>query len=171
MEITRDLATKFNHIYGETFILPEPIIAEETGLVPGHDGRKMSKSYHNTINIFSDSKALKKQIMSIQTDSKGINEPKDVGNSTICALYKLFVDNQQYHDFKTKFARGGLGYGDAKKQLLEIAENYLSPLRDKRAEWASREDEVEQILNSGSERAKNIAEAKLTEVYQKIGLR
>src|SRR5438093_11562342 len=117
VEVTRDLAIKFNNLYGETFVIPEPQIREEVAVVPGTDGQKMSKSYGNTIDIFGEEKATRKRIMGIVTDSQPVEAPKDADKSTIFQLYSLVADKPEQDEMRERFERGGTGYGDFKKQL------------------------------------------------------
>ena len=170
LEITRDLAEKFNHTFGETFALPEPQISEETAAVPGTDGQKMSKSYGNTIEIFAEEKALKKQIMGIVTDSTPVDEPKQPEGNTIYQLYCLFADEAEQSALAEKFRAGGMGYGDAKKVLFEKANAYLAPLREKRAALAAKPDFVEDVLSEGARKARLIAGKKMEEVKRKVGV-
>jgi tryptophanyl-tRNA synthetase len=170
LEIARDLAEKFNHHFGETFVLPEPQISEQTAVVPGVDGQKMSKSYGNTIEIFADEKVLKKQIMSIVTDSTDVDEPKEPEGNTIYEIYKLFASEDDCRDLADRFRAGGMGYGHAKKELLEKANSYLQPLREKREQMAADTDFVADILKEGAQKAKDIADQKLEVVKERIGL-
>ncbi len=170
LEIARDLAEKFNHTFGETFVLPEPQISEATAVVPGVDGEKMSKSYGNTIEIFADEKTLKKQIMGIVTDSTPVEEPKEPKGNTIYQLYCLFADDAEKAEFAARFRAGGMGYGDAKKILFEKANAFLSPLRDKREQILAKPDFVEDVLIEGAKKACSIAGKKMEEVKAKVGV-
>jgi len=170
LEIARDLAEKFNHHFGETFTLPEPQISEETAVIPGIDGQKMSKSYGNTIEIFADEKALKKQIMSIVTDSTGVEEAKEPEGNTIYEIYKLFSTSTEQEELAKRFRAGGMGYGHAKKELLEKANAYLAPLREKREQIANNSDFISDVLAEGAKKARAIADAKLEEVKRSVGL-
>ena len=171
VEIARDIALKFNNIYGEAFpVLPEAIISEETGIVPGTDGQKMSKSYKNTIDIFADDKMLQKQIMSIVTDSKSVDEPKDPQTDTVFALAKLFFAPEELQELEKKYRSGGFGYGDAKKWLLEKVRAYFAPFRQKRAELAADPKKVLAVLEEGAARARQVAAKKMQLVREKIGL-
>lgn len=171
LEIARDLAQKFNHIFGETFILPEPIISEETAVIPGIDGQKMSKSYGNTIDIFGTEKQLKKQIMSIVTDSAEVEEKKEPEGNTIYELYKLFATKEERVQMAADFRAGGMGYGNAKKRLFEKANSFLSPFREKREELLKNPKKIEDILEKGAEKAEVRAQRMLEKVYKKVGLR
>ncbi len=171
VEMARDIALKFNHAYGETFrIIPEPMISEETGVVPGTDGQKMSKSYGNTIPIFLEGKALQKIIMSITTDSKGVGEPKEPEKCTVFTLAKLFFSPDEIKDLEGKYRKGGFGYGDAKKWLYEKMEAFFAPYRAKRKELAENPEKLDLILRFGAEKAREIARKKLDEVRRNIGL-
>jgi tryptophanyl-tRNA synthetase len=154
LEVTRDVAVKFNLTYREVFKLPEPYILEETAVVPGTDGGKMSKTLENGIEMFAPDKVLKKQVMGIVTDSKGVAEPKDPDTSTIFQLYSLFANPEEKAALADAFRKGGVGYGDAKKALLDKVMTYFGPARERRRELESRPDEVEDILRDGASRAR-----------------
>ncbi|MFI5317731.1 MAG: tryptophan--tRNA ligase [Myxococcota bacterium] len=154
LEVTRDIAVKFNLTYREVLKLPEPYILEEAAVVPGSDGKKMSKTAGNGIEMFASEKTLRSQIMGIVTDSKGVAEPKDPETSTIFQLYSLFANPEERAALAEAFRRGGLGYGDAKKALLEKVLAYFGPARAKRRELESRADTVEDILRDGAARAR-----------------
>lgn len=153
LEVARDVAIKFNHRFGEVFTIPEPRISEEVAVIPGIDGQKMSKSYGNTIEIFDDPKATRKKIMRIVTDSKGLDDPKDPDNSIIFALFRLFADDAERHDLAARYRAGGMGYGDAKKALLEKFEAHFRPLRERRDALAQDPGRVERIFAEGAEKA------------------
>jgi len=157
VEFARDIAGYFNHIYGETFKLPEPVIGETTGIIPGLDGRKMSKSYDNTILLFASSNELKKKIMRIITDSKTPDQPKDPDTSTIFQLYRHFATPDQIANLRERFAAGGMGYGDAKKILFEQIDTVLTPARAEYERLMSNTDELDKILNDGAARARVVA--------------
>jgi tryptophanyl-tRNA synthetase len=158
VEVTRDIAIKFNELYGQTFVLPEPRIREEVATVPGLDGQKMSKSYDNTIEIFGDEKATRKKIMSIVMDSRTPQEPKpDAEKNLALQLLKLVAPADVAMEFENRLRAGGLGYGDLKKALFEHYWNYFAAARARRAELASHLDHVEQVLRDGAERARTIA--------------
>ena len=158
VEVTRDLAFKFNHLYGETFVVPEPRIRDEVAVVPGTDGRKMSKSYGNTIEIFGDEKAIRKKIMSIVMDSRTPEEPKpDAEKNIAVQLLKLVATPEVSHEFDTRLREGGFGYGDLKKKLFAVVWEHFAEARTKRAELAANLDHVHALLASGGERARQIA--------------
>ncbi len=169
VEIARDIADKFNSIYGETFVLPTPFIPEEVAVVPGIDGRKMSKSYNNTIEMFASKKVLKKQIMSIVTDSTPLEEPKNPDNN-VFKIYKLVASQEQISEMERKFKEGGYGYGHAKKELLEQVLEYFAPIRQKREELEKNPDFVKQILKNGALKAREIAVKKIEKVRKAVGL-
>ncbi len=170
VEITRDTAEKFNHVFGETFKLPEALILKDVAVVPGLDGQKMSKSHNNTIPLFADRETIAKAVMSIKTDSKGVNDPKDPESDTIFCLYKLFASGSDIDTLREKYIGGKIGYKEAKELLIESADSCLSSLREKRAAIADDRDTVLEILKEGGERAKAAADKKLAEVKKKIGV-
>lgn len=158
VEMTRDIATKFNQAYGrEVFKLPEPKILEDVAVVPGVDGRKMSKSYDNTLCMFWPEKKLKKAVMAIVTDSTPVEEPKDT-KQTLFALWSLFADKAERETLFERAAAGGLGYGDVKKELFARIMDHFGPMRVRRDELQKRPATVEDVLRSGAERARVIAE-------------
>lgn len=169
LEMTRDIATKFNLQYGETFVVPEPQIIESLATVPGIDGQKMSKSYGNTIQMFASKKQLKKQIMSIVTDSATLEEPKNPDNN-ITALYKLFASEEKVEEMKQKFIAGNYGYGHAKTELLNAILEYFAEARAKREELEKNPEYVEKVLRDGQRKAREIASKKMIEVKKAIGL-
>ncbi|HEY2380450.1 MAG TPA: tryptophan--tRNA ligase, partial [Terriglobia bacterium] len=156
VEVTRDVAIKFNNLYGETFVIPEPQILPEVAVVPGTDGQKMSKSYGNTIEIFGEEKAMRKKVMSIVMDSRTPQEPKpDADKNLAIQLLKLVAPSEVAVDFEDRLRAGGLGYGDLKKTLFEHYWNYFAQMREKRAELANNMDYVHEVLQDGAERARN----------------
>src|ERR1022692_1000947 len=147
VEMTRDIAIKFNEQYGETFVIPEPQIRDEVAVVPGTDGQKMSKSYGNTIEIFGDEKAVRKKIMGIVMDSRTPTEPKPDANKNLAVqLLKLVAPVDVAKDFESRLRAGGLGYGDLKKTLYEYYWNYFADARRKRTELAANPDYVNKVL-------------------------
>lgn len=171
IEIARDIAVKFNETFGETFQLPEPHIPEQVAVIMGTDGeRKMSKSYGNVIEIFADEATLKKQVMSIKTDSAGVQDPKDPQKSAIYNLYAHIATPSEEKVFATKFKRGGMGYGDAKKILLEKLLDYFSSARKKRFELQKDLGYVTKVLKKGAESAQKEASATMAQVRAKTGL-
>jgi tryptophanyl-tRNA synthetase len=171
VEITRDIATKFNELYGQTFILPEPRIRAEVAKVPGTDGEKMSKSYGNTIEISGDEKVLRKKIMGILMDSRTPQEPKpDADKNLALQLLKFVAPPDVARDYEERLRRGGLGYGDLKKALFEHYWNYFAVVRSKRAELAANLDYVRQVLADGAAKARNVAQKVLQRARLASGL-
>lgn len=170
IEITRDLAVKMNEQYGQVFKLPEPRIRAATETVPGGDGQKMSKSYGNTIDIFGEEKETRKQVMSIVTDSKPVEAPKDPTGSTIAQLYALFASKGELSEMQEKFRKGGTGYGDFKKQLFDKLWEYFSPMRKRREELLADKLYVDNVLVQGARRANEVADDVMTRVRAAVGL-
>jgi tryptophanyl-tRNA synthetase len=171
VEMTRDIAIKFNQHYGETFVVPEPRIRDEVAVVPGLDGQKMSKSYGNTLEIFGEEKALRKKIMGLVMDSRTPQEPKpDADRNLAIQLLKLFAPADVAADFENRLRAGGLGYGDLKKALFEHYWNYFAPARAKRTELAANPDYVEQVLRDGARRAQAAGGAVLQRARRACGL-
>lgn len=171
VEVTRDIAIKFNELYGATFVLPEPQIREEVAVVPGTDGQKMSKSYGNTIEIFGEEKVLRKKIMSIVMDSRTPQEPKpDADKNLAIQLLKLVAPAPVAADFEARLRAGGLGYGDLKKALFEHYWNYFAQARRRRAELAANLDYVHQVLREGAARARAVAGQVLSRARRNAGL-
>ena len=170
LEMARDIAMKLNQQYGvEFFKLPEPLIMENLAVVPGTDGQKMSKSYGNTINMFAPKNVLKKQVMSIVTDSAELEAPKNPDNN-ISQIYKLFVSEEKYQEMRAKFMAGGYGYGHAKKELLEAILEYFKDARARREELEKNPEYIEEVLRKGALKAREIARKKITEAKQIVGL-
>jgi tryptophanyl-tRNA synthetase len=171
LEVTRDLAVKLNETYGDgTVTLPEPIIREDTAIVVGLDGRKMSKSYHNTLPLFGEEKPLRKAIMRIETDSTPVEEPKPTENSTILSLYKLFASESDYQTMVDDHGKGGIGYGDFKKRLADAYWSYFAPMRERRAGIASDPGYVDTVLREGAGRAREEACRVMARVRRAVGL-
>src|SRR5688572_6419402 len=172
VEVTRDIAIKFNEAYGQTFIIPEPQIREEVAVVPGADGQKMSKSYGNTIEIFGEEKATRKKIMSMVMDSRTPQEPKpDADKNIAIQLLKLVAPADVAKEFEGRLRAGGLGYGDLKKALFEHYWNYFAPYRAKREDLARNPDYVEQVLRDGAQRACAVAVTVMDRARRACGLR
>ena len=169
LEITRDLASRFNHIYPKTFILPEHMIDEKVMIIPGTDGQKMSKSYNNVIDIFLSDKKLKKQIMSIKTDSLSIDEPKDPNSCTVFKLYKLLASNEETKILKDQYLAGGIGYGYAKNLLFELICSKYKDQREKFNYYMLNLDLIEKELLDGAVKARKIAASVLSRVRKNIG--
>lgn len=171
VEVARDIAIRFNNQYGHIFPLPEPRIIENVATIVGTDGRKMSKSYNNTIPIFGDEKQVRKLFMKIVTDSKTSEEPKNPDACSIFALYRLFANEKQTEEMAARYRTGGLMYGTAKQELFEMYKSYFGPLRKKREELAADPQYVEKILKKGAEKASAIAKLTMKEVREKVGLK
>lgn len=171
IEITRDVAQKFNSTYGETFKLPEPHIPEEVAVVPGTDGQKMSKSYGNTINVFAEEPEIKKAIMGIQTASTPLEEPMETEGCNVLALYKLMATKEEVEALKEKYRAGGFGYGNAKKTLLEKFHEYFGEFREKRIELEKNMDYVYKVLEEGNEKARAQANSVMDRVKAHTGLK
>jgi tryptophanyl-tRNA synthetase len=171
VEVTRDVAIKFNQTYGETFILPEPRIRESVAVVPGTDGQKMSKSYGNTIEIFGEEKATKKKIMSLVMDSRTPAEPKpDADKNIAIQLLKLIAEPAAAAETEERLRAGGFGYGDLKKQLFETYWNYFTAARQRRTELVANLDYVNSVLEEGRVRAQKIARSVLDRAKKACGL-
>ena len=170
IEITRDLAVKMNETFGEIFKLPEPRINAATEVVPGIDGQKMSKSYHNNIDIFGDEKETRRRVMSIVTDSTPVEVPKDPARSTIFQLYSLFATNREIAEMRERFQKGGTGYGDFKKQLFEKLWDYFAPMRKRREEILADKSYIDNVLSRGARRANEIADRVMKRVRAAVGL-
>lgn len=169
IEITRDVASRFNHQMGETFVLPEGISSEETKIVPGTDGEKMSKSRNNFINIFQDDKALKKQVMAIQTDSTPLEDPKNPDTDNVFAIYKLLATPEQTEALREKYLAGNYGYGHAKTALFELICEKFKSVREKYAYYMANLQEVDALLKIGAAKAGTQADSVLARVRQKMG--
>jgi len=171
IEVTRDIAVRFNHSYGRIFTLPEGYIIESVAVVPGTDGRKMSKSYDNTIEIFEPEESIRKKIMRIVTDSTPVEEPKDPDKCNVFALLKLVASPEELADWETRYRRGGTGYSEAKKRLADLMIDHFKPFRQKRAELEQNINYVKEFLANGAKRAKAVARETLEKARQAAGLR
>jgi tryptophanyl-tRNA synthetase len=169
LEITRDLASSFNHQYGDTFVVPESKISESVMTIPGTDGRKMSKSYGNVVDVFLPKKQLKKQIMGIQTDSTPLEDPKDPNTCNVFALYKLLATDEQGKQLAEKYRGGNFGYGHAKTALLELILEEFGSAREKFDHYIENPEEVFSALKMGAEKARPVAQATLNRVRNKLG--
>ena len=170
VEVTRDLAAKFNNIFGEVFRLPNPLINNRVSSIPGIDGQKMSKSYNNVIGIFESDEILDKKVKKIITDSKNIEDKKDPDSCNIFSLYKLFSNADEQRELANNYYAGGMGYGYAKDILLKKINQYFEPMREKRLELESDYDYVEDILKDGAQKASLIASDVLKNVKAAVGL-
>jgi len=171
IEVTRDIAIRFNNHYSEVFTVPEEHIIESVAVVPGVDGRKMSKSYGNTIEIFEPEDSVRKKIMKIVTDSTPVEDPKDPDKCNVFALLKLVASPEELAEWEGKYRNGGMGYGQAKKRLAELMTDYFKPFRQKRTELENNIDYVKEVLANGAERAKAVARETLEKARQAVGLR
>ena len=169
LEITRNVANRFHNIFGETFILPNEYLQEESKLITGTDGEKMSKSKNNIINIFASENELKKQIKSIETDSKELESPKEWRTCNLYNIYKLIADENQIHTMKSKYEAGGYVYGNAKNDLFQLIVEKYSEERKKFNHYISNPNEVEEILVKGAEKASITADNVLSRVRKKLG--
>jgi tryptophanyl-tRNA synthetase len=170
IEVTRDIAARFNAMYGEVLTLPKAHVVEATAKVPGIDGEKMSKSYGNAIEVFEEPKKLRKKIMSIQTDSKPVEAPKDPETSSIFALYKLFANPEQQEQLAQRYRAGGMGYGEAKQSLYEVSLAYFAEARERRADLLANEAKVNDILADGAKKARKKGREVLDRVRKATGL-
>ena len=170
VEVTRDIAIKFNNQFGEVFTIPEPSIAETVAVVPGLDGQKMSKSYNNTVELYGGPKATRQRIMRIVTDSTPLEAPKNPDTCSIFALYKLFATPAEAGDLAARYRAGNFGYGTAKQALAEYFEQTFAPMRARRAELAADPDRVEDILRTGARRAREEARKTLDAARQAVGI-
>jgi tryptophanyl-tRNA synthetase len=171
LEVTRDLAQRFNHLYGEALVVPEAEIEEATAVVPGVDGQKMSKSYGNTIEMFAPEKKLKDSVMRIVTDSRGVAEPKEPETNLIHRLYVLMAAPAEREEMARRLREGGYGYGDAKKELLRKVLEYFGPFRARRAELERKPEAVLAALEDGARRARAAAQRTIERVRRAVGLR
>ena len=169
LEMTRNVAQRFHHKYGETFVLPEATVNENTMYIPGTDGQKMSKSKGNLIDIFASEKELKKQVMGILSDSKSLEEPKDPLTDTTFALYKCLASQDEIEAMSANYLAGNYGYGHAKKALLELILQTFQEPREKYEYLHAHPQEVEDALQQGAERARKTAQTVLRRVREKVG--
>src|SRR4030095_4853139 len=170
IEVARDLAGRFNSLFGETFVLPKYKVLETAAKVPGTDGEKMSKSYGNTIEIFEEPKALRKKIMRITTDSRPMEQPKEPDTDHLYQLYSLFAGDAQRDEIAALYRRGGFGYGQVKTALADVAEKYFAAARAKRAELAANSQQVSDILADGARRARKKASEVLARAKKACGV-
>lgn len=170
VEVTADIAQKFNNTFGEIFKIPRERTIEETAVVPGIDGQKMSKSYDNTIEIFADDKRIKQRVMSIVTDSTPLEAPKDPKACKVLALLRLVATPEETADWEERYRKGGVGYGHTKKRLVELLTEHFKPYREKRLELDKDPGYVEKVLQDGGRRARAIAQKTMEEVRAAVGL-
>ena len=171
LEITRDIAIRFNQMYGETLVVPDGYINTDVAVVPGLDGQKMSKSYNNTIEIFGNPKAIRKKIMGMPTDCKTLEEPKDPDTCNVFALYKLFSTKAQQEEMAERYRAGNYGYGHAKQALFDAYMDFFAPMRKRREELEADPGYVESVLKTSAEKAKSVAQDTLLQVQKAVGLR
>ncbi len=169
LEMTRDMAGKFNRAYGDIFPLPQERLVKQGALVPGTDGQKMSKSYNNTIEIFAEGKPLKKSVMGIVTDSTPVEAPKDPDKDTVFALYSLFATDEEKAALAGRYRAGGMGYGEAKQMLLAKIDEHFGPARERRKQLAADPDSVEGVLRQGAAKARAEAQATMKLVRAAAG--
>ena len=167
--MTRDVASRFNNVVGETLVLPEAKVSKDTMLVPGTDGQKMSKSRNNFINIFLDDKKLRKQIMSIQTDSTPLEEPKNPETDNVFALYKLLASDAETATMRANYLGGNYGYGHAKQALYELVLEKFALEREKYNHYMNHLNELDEALSIGAEKARKVAATVLKRVRKNIG--
>lgn len=170
VEIARDIALKFNNTHGEILTLPEAKVEENIATIPGTDGAKMSKSYKNTIDIFSSDKALKKQISSIVTNSTPLEDPKEWQNCNIYNIAKLFLNEEEQKELQARYEKGGEGYGHFKMYLNDLVSNYFKETREKFDYFINKKDEVYEILDNGAKKAKNVASKNMQIIRKATGI-
>jgi tryptophanyl-tRNA synthetase len=170
IEVTRDIALKFNNLYGEVLTIPDPYIRADVAVVPGRDGRKMSKSYGNTIELFAPEKEVRNQIYSIVTDSATVAEPKDPNKSNLYGILKLFCSQAEQQEWSDRFRSGGLGYGEVKKAILDRFMERFGPARRRRQELENEPELVEMALRSGAEAARSVGVPLVREVREAVGI-
>lgn len=171
VEVARDIAMKFNQQFGQVLTIPEPVIRDDTATLPGIDGQKMSKSYNNAIDIFMPEKKFRKRIMSIKTDSTPVEEPKPVEDSILLALARATGRKEETESLQSAMERGGCGYGDLKQQLFELLWRHFEPMRQRRESLQADTEQVDRILKSGEEKARDSALALLGKVREAVGIR
>lgn len=171
IEVCRDLAGSFNHLFGETFILPKAKLLDTSARVPGVDGEKMSKSYSNTLEVFEDPKVLRKQIMRIVTDSRPMEQPKDPESDHLYQLHSLFADDARREAMAAKYRQGGFGYGEVKKALADLAVDYFAEARQRRRQLEASPERVREILGDGAARARKKAAEVLLRAQRACGVK
>ena len=170
IEVTRDIAMRFNHMYGKVFKIPEDYIIESVAVVPGTDGRKMSKSYGNTIEMFEPEKSVRNKVMKIVTDSTPVEAPKNPEQDNVFALLKLFATPEELAEWDRRYRAGGMGYGEAKKRLAELMIEYFKPYRQRRAELENNPEAVDALLRKGAQRARAVASQTVLAARKAVGL-
>jgi tryptophanyl-tRNA synthetase len=170
VEVTRDIAIKYNALYGDVFVIPEDRILPEAGVIPGIDGQKMSKSYGNDIGIFLEGKALKERVMAVVTDSAPVEAPKDPDTNNVYNLLKFFVSKDEEAEWRDRFQKGGLKYVEAKKRLIAVLDETFGAARERRKELVQRPDDVEDVMREGAKRARSVASATLARARKACGI-
>lgn len=171
IEVARDIAIKFNNLYGETFVVPEPLISDDLATVPGVDGLKMSKSYGNTIGIFLDQKSLKKSVMSIVTDATPVDDPKDPDKCNLYNIFKLFASPERTKEVHGLYVNGGAAYGYLKLELVDILWEYFREAREKRDSLIADPGYLKEVLAKGAVKAREKATVTLELVRERVGLK
>ena len=171
VEMTRDMAERFNHLFGETFVLPEASVRENVGTIPGLDGRKMSKSYDNTITLMQTPKKLRKQVMQVVTDSTPLEDPKDPDTCNVFSLYKLFASPEEQAELAERYRAGNFGYGHAKQALFEAMDAHVAPARERYTALMQDTDELEEFLMAGAAKARKKAREVLNRARSAVGFR
>lgn len=171
IEVCRDIAGRFNHHYGETFVMPKASVLDDSAKVPGTDGEKMSKSYGNVLPLFGETKKVRKQIMRITTDSRPMEEAKEPQGDHLFELFSLFATVEQRDEMAAMYRRGGFGYGEVKKAIAEASESYFAAARDRRVELEKNLDHVHAVLKAGADRARNVAADVLSRAQRASGLK
>ncbi len=171
IEVCRDIAGRFNHQFGETFVLPKANVLDDSAKVPGTDGEKMSKSYDNTLPLFGEVKKIRKQIMRITTDSRPMEDAKDPIGDHLYDLFSLFAEPQAREEMAAMYRRGGFGYGEVKKAIAEASESYFADARERRVELEQNLDHVHEVLRAGAERAREVAAVVLSRAQKACGLK
>ncbi len=170
LEVARDIAIKFNNEYGEVFTIPEAEIDEDVAIIPGLDGRKMSKSYGNTIDLFLDDKALRKQVMRIVTAPIPVEEPKDPDACNVYKIYRLFLNKEEDEALRARYRAGGLAFGEVKQELFEKIRDTFAPYAERRRELLDNPDSIREALRRGAEKARYVASKTMRKVRKKTGL-
>lgn len=171
VEVTRDIAIKFNYMFGETFVIPEPEINDDVAVIPGVDGQKMSKSYDNAIELFLDEKSLRKKVMSVKTDSTPVDEPKDPETCAVFQIFRLFAPQDRVDAVHKLYVEGGASYGEVKKELFAVLWEYFRGPREERARLDRDPGFVRAALAKGAQKARDIAVVTLEDVRRKVGVR
>ena len=170
LEVTRDIAIRFNNRYGEILTVPEAMIQEDVAVIPGLDGQKMSKSYDNTIEIFGEGKPIRQKFMKIITDSTPMEEPKNPDTCNVFALYKLMATPEEQTELRQRYLAGNMGYGHAKQALFDKYSEFFAPMRERRKQLLEKPQLVEDVLQDGAARARKVAQQTLQRVRQAVGL-